>query len=51
MPTFLALLLSSCASLLVAKLFSSLWLSLPISSLVGIIVYVVTRRFLKDLRP
>ncbi len=51
MPTLLAILLASCASFAVGKLFSSLYLSIPISTLVWLIIYIFTRKFLNNLRP
>ncbi len=51
MPTFLAVLLATCGSFLVGKLCASLWLSIPVSSVVWLIIYIFTRRLLQNLRP
>jgi hypothetical protein len=51
MPTFFATLLASAGSFLVGKYIPNLWLSIPVSTLVWLIIYIYMRKLLRDLRP
>jgi hypothetical protein len=51
MPTLLATILSSCGSFLVGKLIEPLWLSIPVSTVVWLIIYIYMRKLLRDMRP
>ncbi len=51
MPTLFALLLASCGSFLVGKLIDPLWLAIPVSTLVWLVLYIYVRKILRDLRP
>lgn len=51
MPTFLALLLASCAAFVLSRLPLPLWAELILGTALWLVVYIVTRRLLRALRP
>jgi hypothetical protein len=51
MPSFLALLLASCASFLISRLPLPLWLEFILASAVWLVVFIFAKKFLRSLRP